>query len=238
MKPTVIAKNLKHLKKIIREEIKLNGNKSDLNHIDVSKITDLSYLFDGSNFTGDISKWDVSNVKNMTRTFQRSEFNGDISNWNTSKLEIMDATFLGAKFNGDISKWNVSNVVNMEGLFLDSEFNGDITQWNVSKVKDMTAMFYNSAFTGDLSDWTPFELTNTYEMYEEALLEEGITRIIEQVNRCTAPIPYWVNMNKKFVTKIQAHEARVALIKNYLFVKELADELPINAQNKKLKTKI
>ena len=62
--------------KIIKDEVEKNGWECDLNHIDVSQITNMSYLFSKAyngyglaKFNGDISKWDVSNVKNMTSMF-------------------------------------------------------------------------------------------------------------------------------------------------------------------------
>ena len=73
--------NRDELVRLINQRIKEQGPKCDLNDIDVSKITDMSYLFDDTNFKGDISKWDVSNVKNMSGVFQYSDFNGDISDW-------------------------------------------------------------------------------------------------------------------------------------------------------------
>ena len=87
-------KTKKELQDIILKRIKDEGNEVDLNDIDVSNITDMSYLFSYINFNGDISHWDVSNVTNM------------------------HGMFCGCnKFNKDISKWNVSNVTNMSNMF-------------------------------------------------------------------------------------------------------------------------
>ena len=52
------------LQDIIKKRIKQEGNECNLNDIDLSKITDISYLFSGTYFNGDISKWNVSKIKN------------------------------------------------------------------------------------------------------------------------------------------------------------------------------
>ena len=58
------------LKEIIKRRIEDEGNEADLNDIVVSKITDMSELFeDFSDFNCDISKWDVSNVKDKRYMF-------------------------------------------------------------------------------------------------------------------------------------------------------------------------
>ena len=62
-------KTKEELKDIILQRIKDEGNEVNLNDIDVSNITDMSVLFKGTNFNGDISKWDVSNVTNMSYMF-------------------------------------------------------------------------------------------------------------------------------------------------------------------------
>ena len=59
----------KDLQDIIKQRIKEEGNKVDLNDIDVSNITDMSNLFEDTYFNGDISKWDVSNVKHASAIF-------------------------------------------------------------------------------------------------------------------------------------------------------------------------
>ena len=106
------------LKKIIKQKIEYEGNKCDLNDIDTSNITDMSYLFEDSDFNGDISKWNVSNVESMWAMFYNSKFNGDISNWDVSNVTNMRSMFYGSVFNQDISNWDVSNVTNNANIFV------------------------------------------------------------------------------------------------------------------------
>ena len=98
------------LKDIIDKRIESEGNECNLNDIDTSNIIDMSWLFEASNFNGDISKWNVSNVKRMDNMFANSNFNGDISNWDVSNVTSMYGMFYKSEFNGDISNWDVSNV--------------------------------------------------------------------------------------------------------------------------------
>ena len=123
----------KELKEIIKERISKEGPNCDLNDIDVSLITDMSYLFSGSEFDGDINNWDVSNVKDMSWLFNDSEFNGDISKWDTSDVRNMEGMFCRSWFNDEISDWDVNNVENMSYTFSSSRFNQDISKWKIRK---------------------------------------------------------------------------------------------------------
>ena len=55
-----LPKTREELMDLIEKLIEERGNKADLNDVDVSRITNMSYMFQGSQFNGDISKWNVS----------------------------------------------------------------------------------------------------------------------------------------------------------------------------------
>lgn len=87
MHQTIVAENKEHLRECIKEARALQGPDCDLNHIDVSRVTDLSYLFADCKEQPDVSRWDVSNVKDMTGLFVRADYCGDLSGWRPRQLE-------------------------------------------------------------------------------------------------------------------------------------------------------
>ena len=142
--------NVGNDRRILSKIIKFYSEKfpnDSMNWLDVSKITDMSYLFngkDGKNYNGDISKWNTSNVTDMSYMFTDSLFNQDISNWDVSHVRFMNGMFLNSEFDQDISGWDVSNVEDMQSMFSNSEFDQDISGWDVSNVKQSYNIFKNS----------------------------------------------------------------------------------------------
>jgi len=116
--------------KIVKDELDRLGHDADLNHVDVSEVTDMNSLFSCAiddlgpkyyDLNPDISKWDVSKVEYMEFMFFECEnFNQDISGWDVSNVNDMDFMFNACKsFNQDISNWDVKNVKNMDNIFDD-----------------------------------------------------------------------------------------------------------------------
>lgn len=130
----IVVKDKYHLRDLIADRMEEEGPDCNLNDLDVSHVTDMSYLFSGSNFKGDISEWDVSRVEDMSFMFELSKFNGDISRWDTSSVKNMDRMFYKSRFGGDVSGWDVSNVENMDFMFLGSRLKGEkLPDWYVDR---------------------------------------------------------------------------------------------------------
>ena len=172
---TCQPKTTDELQKIIIQRIKDEGPECDLNDIDVSKITDMSYLFNINrnkifkDFNGDISMWDVSNVKSMVGMFTScNEFNSDISQWDVSNVTNMNNMFSKCKqFNGDLSRWDVSSATNMELMFYECEnFNCDISRWDVSKVTNIKFMFEGCKnFRQNIDKWDVSNIRGSINMF-------------------------------------------------------------------------
>ena len=151
IKSSKIIATDKNIQDIVKGELDRLGLDADLNHIDVSKVTNMREVFSCHDMRAansimfrtilspkynklnpDISKWDVSNVNNMERMFEYSQY-----------------------FNCDISGWDTHSVTNMEYMFNNcTNFNQDISSWNVSNVESFWGMFSNAvSFLQDLSNW-------------------------------------------------------------------------------------
>ena len=81
----VQPKNKEQLKQLINYAFK--HNIYDLNFIDTSEITDMTWLFKYISCNFDISNWNVSNVKDMRDMFVNcKKFNCDLSDWDISNI--------------------------------------------------------------------------------------------------------------------------------------------------------
>ncbi len=161
-------------KKVNREKlVMLIATGKDVSQLDVSGITDMSYLMDSvasylgyekgyecdvvKDFNQDISSWDVSNVTNMSQMFKFAySFNQDINRWDVSNVKDMSGMFnYASSFDQNIGSWDVSNVKNMNSMFcFATKFNTDISGWEVKNVTDMLGMFaYASAFNQKMDNW-------------------------------------------------------------------------------------
>lgn len=115
-----IKANSDNIQEIVTREIrrlKCLGEPINLNHIDVSEVTDMSGLFRGLDIDVDIYLWNTHNVIYMSGMFEYSSFDGEIPFWDVSNVEDMRDMFKHSKFKGDISRWDVKKVKIYDGCF-------------------------------------------------------------------------------------------------------------------------
>ena len=159
--------NKENLKAYITDYCNKHGWDSDLNHIDVSGITDMSDLFKHTEFNGDISKWDTSNVQNMSKMFADTPFNQPIGTWNTSNVTNMEFMFCDSSFNQPLNDWDISNVTSTRNMFAYTDFNQPLDKWNTSNVTNMSGMFYGTPFNQPIDDWNVSNVKDMSLMFHD-----------------------------------------------------------------------
>lgn len=149
---TIKVHDRDELIEVVQKEIDKNGYDADLNHIDVSEITDFYGIFENSEFIGDISNWDVSNGVVFSHMFVNSKFNSSLLRWNVSNGKYFSEMFRNSEFNQDICLWNMRNAVKTNHMFYDSPFYQDINMWEFDNLVDASYMFA----------WSPYNQTKNF----------------------------------------------------------------------------
>lgn len=145
-----------------------------LKDLNLSKVTDMSYMFiDCSATTIDIANWDTSSVNNLNHAFSdcTKVTSLDLSSWNTSK--VTDISYMFYNCNGltslNLSGWDTSNVTNMSHMFDRCEKlpSLDVSHFNTSVVTSMNGMFmYCPKLASlDLSGWNTAKVTDMSNMF-------------------------------------------------------------------------
>ena len=172
---TLVPKDKLELCKMIEDEMDQQGVDPDLNHIDVSNVIDLSYVFHSDKLRKirqpKMDEWDTSNATTMAGMFADcTDFNADLSKWDISNVTNMYEMFRHClKFNQDLSKWNVSNVEVLSAMFhYCIKFTSDLSKWDVSKAYNLGGMFRRCEnFESDLSKWDVSNVYNFIDTFKE-----------------------------------------------------------------------
>ena len=163
----------------------------DLSGWDVSRVTDMSFMFAASdmafsNFSIDystLSNWDVSNVRSMEGLFAYNYDNFDLEfmqNWDLSSVENLSRMFQYADVdsstftNSNVENWDVSNVKDMSFMFeRTNTFAEDLhlvnlNNWDTSSVENMQGMFdrrINEGGIPQISNWDVSNVRNMQDMF-------------------------------------------------------------------------
>ena len=150
----------------------------DLSNFDTSKVTDMSYMFNGMHYltTLNLSNFNTSKVTDMSYMF--SDMSNlttlDLSNFDTSKVTNMQAMFNDIRNNLttlNLSNFNTSKVTDMSYMFvhMHSLTSLNLSNFDTSKVINMIHMFHavTDLTTLDLSKFNTSNVTNMSYMFAE-----------------------------------------------------------------------
>lgn len=126
-----IKANNDNIRQIVKDELDRLGNNVDLNHIDVSKVTNMSWLFS------------AKKINKLCLLYDYPKLNPDISSWNVSNVIDMKYMFYYCEcFNCNISEWDVSNVIDMYAMFYEcKKFYQNLHNWDAKNVQSYSYMF-------------------------------------------------------------------------------------------------
>jgi len=147
----------------------------DLSRWDTSNVTNMSYMFSGTDFNSSLS-FDTSKVTNMEGMFEDSKYNHPL-HFDTSKVKTVASMFCMSKYNNPLY-FDTSNVENMAAMFAHSDYNHPLN-FDTSNVIDMDHMFVRSKFNQPLN-FDLSNVTNTSSMFKNSKFNQDISDWIIQ----------------------------------------------------------
>lgn len=147
----------------------------DLRALNTSSVTDMSYMFYGSNYISiDLSKFNTSKVKDMSGMFSSCTMLGplDLSSFDTSNVTDMSHMFSdtynwawGTGMSDlDLSNFDTSKVTDMSGMFSETRLSSlDLKSFDTSNVIDMSGMFSGSRYLSHVN-MRSFDTRNVKDM--------------------------------------------------------------------------
>ena len=147
-------------------------NPIDFSKIDVSKVTDISYMFFRSNFSSiDLSSWDTKRLKYVDGLFSGAikPKNIDLSSWDVRSLLRTNKMFASAGTEHiNLSGWNSNQLTDTSEMFLDTYAlqTLNLDGFNTSNVTNMSGMFATSVVPNlNLFSFDTSKVTNMNAMF-------------------------------------------------------------------------
>ena len=174
---------------------------SNLENLNTTKVTDMSYMFNGCNNLSslDLSYFNTTNVTNMKHMFEgcKALTSLDLTNFNTEKVTDMACMFFYCQnlSSLDISYYfNTTNVTNMISMFYYCQnlSSLDLSYFNTTNVTDMYSMFKGcSALTSlDLTKFNTAKVTDMSGMFYDCKK----LSLLDLTNFNTAKVTKMTNM--------------------------------------------
>ncbi len=147
-------------------------NPIDFSKINVSKVTDISYMFFRSNFSSiDLSSWDTKRLKYVDGLFSGAikPKNIDLSSWDVRSLLRTNKMFASAGTEHiNLSGWNSNQLTDTSEMFLDTYAlqTLNLDGFNTSNVTNMSGMFATSVVPNlNLSSFDTSKVTIMNSMF-------------------------------------------------------------------------
>lgn len=179
-----------------REELVhlLRDEHINLNQIDTSHITDMSYLFSRISqeqceelFTPLFEAVDsfvillINEIATENNSYipEKSDFetikSSLVKQWQEEKEKCAFNASSRQDFSG-IESWNVANVEDMSHMFAGvKEFNENLRLWNVGNVKNMRGMFLKTAFNQNIESWDTASVQDMSVMFASSEFNQPLS---------------------------------------------------------------